>query len=394
MDPVHSIPAIVVFALAALTSFALVSKFGDPSVGGRYASVDGLRGYLAIAVFLHHSCIWYFYLQTGRWETPPSALYTHFGQSAVALFFMITGFLFVSKLLDGRSGGVNWGRLYVSRIFRLIPMYFFIMSLFFVIIFILSEGKMNVSTLQLLTGMMKWLGFTIWGSPVLNEIDRTGIIIAGVTWSLPYEWLFYFMLPFLALILGLKVPIVCLMLSVAYLALTVNHLDIHCLSFMGGIAAAFLSKMTLIRRFAMTKMSSGVGVLLLITTVCAFPDGYGVGPFLLLSVFFIQIASGNDLFGLLACSTSRMLGEISYSIYLIHGIFLFCTFTFILGISRPFELSAMKYWAIMISLVPVLITVCFVTFKLIEQPAMGKTSAFSKWLEEQIYDRFRAKMQR
>ncbi|WP_428425704.1 acyltransferase family protein [Methylibium sp.] len=70
---------------------------------------------------MHHSCLWYFHLRTGEWAPPASRLYTHLGQGSVALFFMITGFLFFSKLLDGRTRRIDWSKLFIARFLRLTP---------------------------------------------------------------------------------------------------------------------------------------------------------------------------------------------------------------------------------------------------------------------------------
>jgi hypothetical protein len=72
MDPVSPLSAIAPLLVAFATSFFLVKQFGAPPDQGRYSSIDGLRGYLAFFVFLHHSSVWYFYLQTGQWSVPPS----------------------------------------------------------------------------------------------------------------------------------------------------------------------------------------------------------------------------------------------------------------------------------------------------------------------------------
>jgi peptidoglycan/LPS O-acetylase OafA/YrhL len=86
MSPVSSLPAIVALLVVVATTYLLSVKFAPPPKQGRFATLDGLRGYLAIFVFLHHSSIWYYYLRTNQWKLPPSSLYTHFGQSSVALF--------------------------------------------------------------------------------------------------------------------------------------------------------------------------------------------------------------------------------------------------------------------------------------------------------------------
>jgi peptidoglycan/LPS O-acetylase OafA/YrhL len=44
------------------------------------------------------------------------------------MFFMITGYLFYSQLLK-QKGRPNWKKLYIGRIFRIIPLYWFAVAL-------------------------------------------------------------------------------------------------------------------------------------------------------------------------------------------------------------------------------------------------------------------------
>jgi peptidoglycan/LPS O-acetylase OafA/YrhL len=379
MDPVSVFPAIAAIAAAAATAYIFAMKFGEPPIGERFATIDGLRGFLAFFVFLHHSCIWYFYLKSGKWESPPSSLYIHFGQSSVALFFMITGFLFYSKVIEGRSKKIDWERLYVSRFLRLVPLYFFVIFIMFLLVFNISSWTINEPISKLIIGMLKWLSFTVFGGPDLNGIESTYIIVAGVTWSLPYEWLFYFSLPLLALIVGVKPPLIYICLSVIYLLFAARHPSIHYLSFVGGVAAALLVRLDFIRKFAAGNVSSFVAILCLIATVVAFPFGYGLIPLFLLTVFFVLIASGNSLFGFLLHPASRTLGEYAYGIYLIHGVVLFIAFYFVLGLPQARALSALQYWAVVVGITPLLISLCFLTYTFIEHPAMQKTTSLTIW---------------
>lgn len=394
MDSVSSLPAIAALTVALATSFILAKKFGGPPVIGRFASIDGLRGFLAFFVFLHHSCIWYFYLRTGKWEVPPSNLYTHFGQSSVALFFMITGFLFFSKLIDGRTYKIDWGRLFVSRFLRLVPLYFFVIFLLFLLVLILSNGSLNESIPKLLMGMLKWLGFTLLGGPNLNGVERTWIIVAGVTWSLPYEWIFYFSLPLLALTVGVLPPLTYIGLGFVSIAFVASHPSIHYLSFIGGIAAAFLVRLDFVRRFAVDKISSFIALACLAVTVIVFPSGYEFIPLSLLTVFFVLIASGNTLFGFLLSPASRTLGDFAYGIYLMHGIILFITFNFVLGLPQSRALSAIQHWVVVVGVTPVLISVCFLTYTFIEHPAMQKTTGMTNWLRSFSLGRFKVQAPR
>src|SRR5580698_9187138 len=115
MSPLSLIPILPIVGLALLT-VSLVSKVVPVQVAeGHYANIDGMRGYLAFFVFLHHSSIWYLQLKYHYWGLPPSNLYSHFGPTSVAMFFMITAFLFCRKLLNAGTKGLDWPKLYIGR---------------------------------------------------------------------------------------------------------------------------------------------------------------------------------------------------------------------------------------------------------------------------------------
>lgn len=386
MDAVSSLPAIASLLVAVATAFFLVKRFGAPPSEGRYASIDGLRGYLAFFVFLHHSCVWYFYLNTGRWEIPPSNLYTHFGQSSVALFFMITGFLFFSKLIDGRKKPIDWGKLFISRFLRLAPLYFFVVALLFTIVSYLSRGTANEPALKLAIEAVRWLGFTALGGPNLNGIENTSIILAGVTWTLPYEWFFYFSLPLLALTVGVRPPLPYMALSgLSIIFLAVKQPSIALLgAFFAGTVTSVLVLFEPFRKFSMGRVASLIILGCLAIAVGLYPSPYSFSPLFLLFVAFALVACGNNLFGLLLNPVSRTLGEMAYSIYLLHGITLFIVFNLILGMSESKELSPMIFWSIVVGVTPVLLLFSFSTFSFIERPSMQSSTAFTAWLRSRF----------
>lgn len=381
MDPVSSLPAIASLLLAIGTSSLVARFFGPPSAQGRFASIDGLRGYLAFFVFLHHGSIWYYYLRTGRWAVPPSNLYVHFGQSSVALFFMITGFLFFSKLLDAGRRGVDWGGLFVARFLRLAPLYLFAVTLLFVIVAVLSDGVLVDTPARLATSVLRWLAFTAFGAPNLNGVPDTFTIMAGATWSLPYEWLFYGSLPLLALGVRIIPPVPCVVLGVASMAAlaAMGPQGHHLLAFTGGIAAALAVRSQAFRRVAARRRSSLLAILCVAVAVAAYPNAEGAGPLALLAIAFALVAGGNSLFGALMSPASRTLGEMAYGIYLLHGLLLFTLFTFAVE-TEARDLSAGLHWMLVIGLSPVLVLASFCAYRLIERPAMHSTPAVVAWL--------------
>jgi peptidoglycan/LPS O-acetylase OafA/YrhL len=381
MTPVSPIPILVIFFLALATTHIFAKRFTIVLPIGRVSTIDGLRGYLGFSVYLHHASIWFFFLRTGKWEDPPSNLYTHLGQTAVTLFFMITGFLFFSKLMDSKTRPVDWTKLYISRFFRLTPLYLVVIGTMLLTIAVLSDWQLREPIPQLIYGIARWLAFL--GGPDLNGVTQTWIITAGATWTLKYEWVFYLMLPLFALPMTARPPIGYLVLAVLAVAATVflNLSVMPMCAFLGGIAAAVLVRFESVRVVAQMKFSALLAIACVAAVIAVFPTAYGWMPLLLLSIAFILVAGGNTLFGLLTNRASRLLGEMTYSIYLLHGLALFLVFRFVFGFSGAAKLSAVEHWTVIAICTPLLISISFCTLRLIELPAMRITPKVTNWIK-------------
>ncbi|MBI5785951.1 MAG: acyltransferase [Rhodocyclales bacterium] len=385
MNPLSPIPAVLVLLAAIFTTRILVRALGAPPAARRFATIDGLRGYLALFVFVHHAAITYFNLRTGSWVRVPSTFYNFLGHGSVALFFMITGFLFFSKILDGRAKAIDWAKLYVSRLLRLTPMYLLSMLLLLTIVGIVTQWQLREEPTIVLREAFKWLTFTILDSPDVNGLANTFTIDAGVTWSLPYEWFYYLLLPLFAFVIGARVPVVYLVIALATLTYLV-HWDpepYRSAAFLGGMAAAVFQRNSWPRRLAATHGASLLAIGCLATCL-AFPNVYAVGPLVLLSIAFILIACGTNLFGVLVSTVSRSLGEAAYSIYLLHGIVLYVTFHFIFDHVSAAGLSAEQHWLVVAAATPLLVTICFVTFRSVERPALGQTNNVTAWINARL----------
>lgn len=365
--------AIGALALALLTIALLQRRFGAPPPARRFATLDGLRGYAAFFVYLHHTAIWYVFARTGIWALPTTRLYVHFGQSSVAIFFMITGFLFWSKLIDGRARPIDWRRLYVSRVLRLVPLFFFLVALLWIVALAITGLRLQVSGARAVLDTLQWLTFTAFGMPDLNRAPTS--LIGGPAWSLPYEWWFYFSLPLAALLLKLRPAPAWLILGVVGTLAGVWWISNRgawqiAAGFLGGIAAAFLARNPNVRAAARHPAASVVCIGAL-AAVTRFTTVFAPAPLLLLSVAFALIACGTTLFGALEWPAARGLGDVGYSIYLLHGIVLFVVFGMLLGPVRAAALSTPEHWLVVYACVPVVTVLSFTTFRWIEAPAMA-----------------------
>lgn len=344
-----------------------VIKIELPSV--KYAEIDCIRGYLAFFVFLHHSYIWSVFLKTNEWKEPTSNLFNQFGQTSVALFFMITAFLFINKLILAKNNSINWKKYIKSRFFRLFPAYFFSIIIVFIIVAVLSNFKTNDSILSNFKNTLGWLFFTIGGPNDINNVANTYLIDAGVTWSLPYECLFYLILPLIALLFKINVSKKNIVIyTITFIVIAVlNHATLkQFVPFLGGIIAALLIAK---KSISLKGVKYSLVLLFLVfILIYFFNSGKDIVPLLISSLVFIIIASGNSMFGILTNAFSRLLGQVTYSLYLLHGIVLFIVFKFVIGFNEASQFSDNKYWAIIACCIFPIILISQISYKYIELP--------------------------
>ncbi len=288
----------------------------------QYLGINGLRGFLALGVFFHHATINFFYQTSGVWQVPPSRLYTMLGQVGVAFFFIITGFLFWRKVLVSQ-GKVDWKQLYLSRIKRIYPMYLF--SVAIIICFIIYRAqKNNINLLSTSESFIhtgrEWLKYLTFGTPDIATKDLFAIN-AGVFWTLIWEWKFYIALPFLTIFINQPRKLLAAAIIFCY---TSNEKFLW--FFLAGMIAAELECKPSYRQWLKAKNQHhlfDLGFIAFMSALFAlFDSAYGATQALLGLIAFVCLLNGNGLWGLLHLKTCQFLGEISYSIYLLHGIML------------------------------------------------------------------------
>jgi len=349
--------------LSKLRNFSFLSERK-----GRYGSIDGLRGYLAIAVFFHHFIITWYWKNTGKWTRPPEDYFQNYGKVGVAIFFMITGFLFVSKLLKDQ-GKTDWFKLFESRFFRIFPLYLFSLFIITVVVFYKQKFELYVEPIKLIKEYIRW--FVFYGGRI-NDFSETKQIIAGVDWTLKYEWLFYISLPFIAQIirLGKVVSIVILIGCLGAFLFPISKIGVsstYFILFAVGAICAYLAHTKLAKnKIFSSHLFSIISTLLLVLSLI-YPSTFSLMHIAIISMFFFIISLGNDMFGLLSKRPSILLGEISYSIYLLHGVVLYFSFT--LFNITPLDTVGLKEYLFFMPLLCVLVIMSSVlTYLFIEVP--------------------------
>jgi peptidoglycan/LPS O-acetylase OafA/YrhL len=357
--------------VASFTVAGIAGKYSEffrnatfPAPGERFGQLDGLRAYLAFAVFLTHaasSAVWY---QTGTWAWPDSTFYVLCGRVSVGLFFMITGFLFSRKLMLEHS--INWHRLYLSRLRRLAPLYLFVTAVIFIIVGQTTGWTLRVPPSQLINAVSKWITLGVLGHVNINGVPETWIINPA-TWTLRYEWAFYLMLPVLALaVTPWRFAVVAgIVLLLVY---GFNLLNAVSINFLFGIFGALIVQ----RRAQIHELKTSVAAVLAMSGLCAtalpFARGFGIWQSVLLFPLFVCTLYGNSFFGLLSSRAARVLGLVSYSVYLTHCVLLYvCLRT----IDREFPIAGMNdvaYFGVTMGIGLLLIGVSLLTYRFVEHP--------------------------
>jgi peptidoglycan/LPS O-acetylase OafA/YrhL len=373
MTPYNPIFAIIIFIIAYYSAYLIQRRFKLTTPEGRFEGIDGLRGFLALGVFIHHSTLWFHFLHENKWESLSSNFFNQLGQSTVALFFMITSFLFISKLINSEKKGYDWKAYFISRFFRLTPMYLLAVMIIIISVMFITHWKLSTGGIALLDTIGKWVSFTIFGMPYINNEALTPFVIAGVVWSLPYEWLFYFCLPIISLFLVRKKPsLLTLICSIGFIiAFTYFHgyYIYHLLCFIGGGIAPFLLKYTKISSI-IEKPLFNIASIISLLSIGLFNKADNWICILIITLLFTLIATGNTIFGLLKNNTLKFLGEICYTTYLFHGIILFSFFYFVFGFDYIRSLTPVQYCTTIFWITPIVVIISILGFRFIEKPFM------------------------
>lgn len=157
----------------------------------RFPCIEGLRAIAALAVVLYHTTIHYnlYTSQYSSWQW----IY-RLGNFGVSTFFLISGFVlyrpFVTAHFEGRATPALWP-FWKRRLLRIFPAYWLALTAAVVLGFVhLRDVSGFVTGYALLQNYRA--GFTLFG--------------LGVEWTLVIEVSFYFVLPFLAMLLRALSP--------------------------------------------------------------------------------------------------------------------------------------------------------------------------------------------
>ncbi len=334
---------------------------------GRYGEIDGLRGFLAPAVFLSHVVSSYYWYRSGHWGWPPSTAYTLCGSAPVSLFFMVTGFLFWRRAAAA-PGRMDIKALLRSRLRRLAPLYLTCLTVIVAIVGIETGWTLAVPPMALASSLIQWASFGVMGLPDINGLAHTTLIDPAL-WTLRYEWLFYLALPALSF-LATPRRLAGLVLAAAVLSMTgqLAPLDYVAANFLVGMVVAQVAVSRPLPPMLRTRAAAVLALLPLVALALGSDGDFSILESLALAPVFAVVAAGNDVFGTLSTRAARCLGLISYGTYVLHGIVLFLALALVSRFVAIGDLDPAVYWALTVPIAAVVVAVSAASYRWIEHP--------------------------
>ncbi|WP_426043374.1 acyltransferase family protein [Caulobacter sp. DWR3-1-2] len=270
-----------------------------------------MRGVAALAVVVYHAFIFvHGDVTTDQWPI--------LGMGGVDLFFVISGFvMWVASRAPGQTPIAFWKR----RIARIVPLYYVLLSVFALLL--ASRGQF-VSVWEFIQ--------TLLFIPYTNSLTGEPGPFLQVGWSLNYEMLFYLifgaalLLPRSWRLLAVAAALVGLIgLKVLHATgpIMVALTSVKWLEFVAGMLLGLLAERGLPRSSVggLALMTAGLAMLVLVHLMApGLPPTLIFGPPAVLIVLGALLAE--PVWRLTAVAPLGRLGDISYSLYLSHPIFM------------------------------------------------------------------------
>jgi peptidoglycan/LPS O-acetylase OafA/YrhL len=151
-----------------------------------YPTLDGLRGVAVLSVILYH------------------VLHFRPGWMGVDLFFVLSGFLITSILIDTKKTTGYFRNFYIKRVLRIFPLYYGTLVIFF-LPFLINHSDTIIGRALPYFGYVQNISFTISGKWPVDSLSPLNHF-----WSLAIEEQFYIFFPLLIyFVRDRSLPVIC-----------------------------------------------------------------------------------------------------------------------------------------------------------------------------------------
>ena len=151
--------------------------------------LDGLRGIAILLVLFYHSHVPFF---------------VHMGWCGVDLFFVLSGFLITSILLNAKESPSYFSAFYARRVLRIFPLYFTVLIAYFWVLLPIAHHFGRAESYTGAGQWWYWLYLQNWWNGAGHDI-----LWLSHFWSLAIEEQFYLVWPLVVLLLSRRALVYC-----------------------------------------------------------------------------------------------------------------------------------------------------------------------------------------
>ncbi len=294
-----------------------------------YPALDGIRGIAIILVLLYHN---FSFIE-----------YFNYGWIGVDFFFVLSGFLITTILLNNLKSGNYYKNFYTRRVLRILPLYYLSLVLFLLVLPAIKGFTLDMSYYRE-NQLWFWLYLQNW-TLIFNEGGNAHAL--DHYWSLAIEEQYYLLWPLI--IMWIKRPkwilIVCITMLLLIIGarlyiwnnreeLSISYLRLFLFTRLDGIIiGSMLAIIFYINSKLIRKYFTGFIILLTVANYLFYllikkqnPDfptwgvaGYTTFSFLFAIVIYEAVMKENRLINsILTIGILRFLGKYSYGFYIFH----------------------------------------------------------------------------
>jgi peptidoglycan/LPS O-acetylase OafA/YrhL len=301
--------------LLALSLFLLVFpqawlKMVGTADARRNHAMDGTRGILSLWVLTHHlNCMTAVLQPDSLWDPGPGAVRSLMTSAFfTAPFFALTGMLFAGGLLAS-GGKMSTLQFIRNRFFRLTPAYLVSLLFVFGAAMYMTGFTLREPLFELFKDVVRWSSFGLLARYDFNTAHVW--TWHGMLWTLPFEISFYAVLPVLAFLQRRSGTPIALIGGLAVIGVFVEP---YIFFTTGAVAAACLGwRHRLAPPFW---LAASVAALILLGVTADYSTPLMQALFLL--PILVAVALQLKPYSLLRWRALRFVGEMSYSIYILH----------------------------------------------------------------------------
>jgi peptidoglycan/LPS O-acetylase OafA/YrhL len=348
---------------------------------GHIKELDGLRGVLALWVFVSHALLY-----SGAWDALPTIV-ARFGDGtrAVDVFIILSGFVIGTLLVQSREPFIPF---ITRRFLRLFPV---LVVCLLAALLAQSLGLMPKNYNPGMLGPQLLTHLTMLHGAVPDWLlPNSANAILDPAWSVSLEWQFYLVAPFLVAALGggERRFLLASLLCIAVYRLMAPHIPVgypcpgaflpfNLHLFWIGLSCALIYRRAM--RNQLYRAEKGLLLGIVMAAFLVLPYSQCEGPLLWLAIFAallgaIPLQASRWPLLVLRSPPLLALGRISYPVYLSHAIWLLI----VMALLAPLKLSAYPLAGISFALsLPLVLASSYALHRWIEAPAIrfGKTIA-------------------